>query len=54
MPTPACSVHARTPAPMPKAHDVRQPGLSNTTPEMPGTSGTGARASAPYRVEQLI
>ena len=49
--TPACSVHARTPAPIPEAPNLRQPGLSNPTPEMPGTSGTGTRAHAPYRAE---
>ena len=49
--TPACSVHARTPAPIPKAPNLRQPGLSNPTLEMPGTSGTGTRAYAPYRAE---
>ena len=50
-PTPAHSIHARTPDPIPEALNVRKPGLSNPTLEMPGTSGTGARAHAPYIVE---
>ena len=51
MSTPACSVHTRTPAHIPEAPNLRQPGLSNPTPEMPGTSGIGTRAYAPYRAE---